>query len=46
MALRELGTPTLEYALAYLDPLTKQKPERAAVRCHGRLETEGTFDAI
>jgi NADPH-dependent ferric siderophore reductase len=46
-ALRELGhPPTLEYALAYLDLLAEQKPdklERAAVRWHGRLETEATF---
>jgi NADPH-dependent ferric siderophore reductase len=46
-ALRELGHPaTLEYALAYLDLLAEQKPEkleRAAVRWHGRLETEATF---
>ena len=42
-ALRELDTPTLEAALAYLDLLAEQKPEkleRAAVRWHGRLETE------
>lgn len=46
MSLRELETPTLEAALAYLDPLAEQKPEkveRAAVRWHGRLETEATF---
>jgi hypothetical protein len=46
MALRELCTPTLETALAYLDLLAEQKPEkleRAAVRWHGRLETEATF---
>lgn len=33
-------------ALAYLDLLAEQKPEkleRAAVRWHGRLETEATF---
>ena len=45
-SLRELGTPTLETALAYLDLLAEQKPEkleRAAVRWHGRLETELTF---
>jgi hypothetical protein len=43
MSLRQLGTPTLEDALAYLDRLTEQKPEklgRAAVRWHGRLETK------
>ena len=46
MALRELGQPALEDALAYLDLLAEQKPEkleRAAVRWHGRLETEATF---
>jgi hypothetical protein len=46
-ALRGLGhPPTLDYALAYLDLLAEQKPEkleRAAVRWHGRLETEATF---
>jgi NADPH-dependent ferric siderophore reductase len=44
MSLRELGhPPSLEAALAYLDLLAEQKPEkleRAAVRWHGRLETE------
>lgn len=44
MSLRELGhPPTLEAALAYLDLLAEQKPEkleRAVVRWHGRLETE------
>lgn len=44
MSLRELGhAPSLEAALAYLDLLAEQKPEkleRAAVRWHGRLETE------
>jgi hypothetical protein len=46
MSLRELGNPTLEAALAYLDLLAEQKPEkleRACVRWHGRLETEATF---
>ena len=47
VSLRELGhPPTLEYALAYLDLLAEQKPEkleRAAVRWHGRLETEATL---
>jgi hypothetical protein len=46
MSLRELGTPSLEVALAYLDLLAEQKPEkleRAAVRWHGRLETEASF---
>jgi hypothetical protein len=46
-AMRELGhPPTLDTALAYLDLLAEQKPERlerAAVRWHGRLETEATF---
>jgi hypothetical protein len=43
MSLRELGTVSLEDALGYLDLLVEQKPEkleRAAVRWHGRLETE------
>lgn len=42
-SLRELGTVALEDALGYLDLLAEQKPEkleRAAVRWHGRLETE------
>src|SRR4051794_28243352 len=46
VSLRELGRPSLEDALAYLDLLAEQKPEkleRAAVRWHGRLETEATF---
>ena len=46
MSLRELSPPSLEDALAYLDLLAEQKPEkleRAAVRWHGRLETEATF---
>jgi hypothetical protein len=45
-SLRELGTPSLEAALAYLDLLAEKKPEkleRAAVRWHGRLATEATF---
>jgi hypothetical protein len=45
-SLRELGTVSLEDALGYLDLLAEQKPEkleRAAVRWHGRLETESTF---
>jgi hypothetical protein len=45
-SLRELGTASLEDALGYLDLLAEQKPEkleRAAVRWHGRLETEATF---
>jgi hypothetical protein len=39
-------TPSLEAALAYLDLLAEQKPEkleRAVVRWHGRLETEAPF---
>jgi len=46
MSLRELGNPSLEAALAYLDLLAEQKPEkleRAAVRWHGRLETESAL---
>jgi hypothetical protein len=42
----ELGTPSLEDALSYLGLLAEVKPEkleRAAVRWHGRLETEGMF---
>ena len=45
-SLRELGQASLEDALAYLDLLAEQKPEkleRAAVRWHGRLRTEATF---
>ena len=45
-SLRELGQVSLEDALSYLDLLAEQKPEkleRAAVRWHGRLETEATF---
>ncbi len=45
-SLRELGTPSLEDALSYLALLAEIKPEkleRAAVRWHGRLETEATF---
>jgi hypothetical protein len=43
MSLRELGSVSLDDALGYLDLLAEQKPEkleRAAVRWHGRLETE------
>lgn len=46
MSLRELGAPSLEMALAYLDLLAEQKPEkleRTAVRWQGRLETEATL---
>jgi len=46
ISLRELGSVSLEDALGYLDLLAEQKPEkleRAAVRWHGRLETEATF---
>lgn len=45
-SLRELGSPSLEDALSYLALLAEVKPEkleRAAVRWHGRLETEATF---
>jgi hypothetical protein len=43
LAMRELGTPSLLDALTYLDLLAEvrtEKLERAAVRWHGRLETE------
>jgi hypothetical protein len=46
ISLRELGQVSLEDALAYLDLLAEQKPEKvepACVRWHGRLETEATF---
>jgi hypothetical protein len=46
LSLRELGTPSLEDALSHLGLLAEVKPEkleRAAVRWHGRLETEGMF---
>jgi hypothetical protein len=49
MALRELATPSLEDALSYLDLLAEVKPEkleRAAVRWHGRLETEAAFPSL
>jgi len=45
-SLRELASVSLDDALGYLDLLAEQKPEkleRAAVRWHGRLETESTF---
>ena len=45
-SLRELGSVSLEDALGYLDLVAEQKPEkleRAAVRWHGRLETETTL---
>jgi hypothetical protein len=45
-SLRELGTVPLDDALSYLALLAEQKPEkleRAAVRWHGRLETEAPF---
>jgi hypothetical protein len=48
-SLRELGTPSLEDALSYLALLAEIKPEkleRAAVRWHGRLETEATFISL
>ncbi|MFL5966089.1 MAG: hypothetical protein ACJ747_06000 [Gaiellaceae bacterium] len=43
LAIRELGTLSLLDALAYLDLLVDVRPdklERAAIRFHGRLETE------
>lgn len=43
LALREMGTPSLLVALAYLDLLADVRPDkfdRAAVRWHGRLELE------
>jgi hypothetical protein len=43
LAMREMGTPSLLDALAYLDLLAEVRPEKlepAAVRWHGRLETE------
>jgi hypothetical protein len=43
VALRELGTVSLDDALGYLDLLAEQKPEkleRAAVLWRGRLEVE------
>jgi hypothetical protein len=46
MALREMGSPTLLELLDYvvlLAELRPEKAERAAVRWHGRLETEATF---
>jgi hypothetical protein len=49
MSLRELNQPSLEAALAYLDLLAEQKPEkleRAAVRWHGRLETEAPMSTL
>lgn len=48
-SLRELGTPSLEDALGYLDLLAETssaKLERACVRWHGRLETEATFFSL
>jgi hypothetical protein len=46
-SLRELGHPaSIEDALSYLALLAEVRPEkleRAAVRWHGRLETEATF---
>lgn len=46
MSLRELRQPSLEDALSYLALLAEvklEKLERAAVRWHGRLETEAAF---
>src|SRR5437763_16576863 len=43
LAIREMGTLSLLDALGYLDLLAEVRPEtleRAAVRWHGRLETE------
>jgi hypothetical protein len=43
MLLREMGSATLEEALDYLAllaELRRQKSARAAVRWHGRLETQ------
>jgi hypothetical protein len=43
LAIREMGSLSLLDALHYLDLLAEQKPEkleRAAIRWHGRLETE------
>jgi hypothetical protein len=43
IAMREMGTPSILDALAYLDLLAEaraEKLERAAVRWHGRLATE------
>jgi len=45
-SLRQLGSISLEDALGYLALLAEQKPERlerAAVRWHGRLETEASM---
>jgi hypothetical protein len=51
VSLREIADPSLADALAYLDLLAEQRPEkleRAAVRWHGRLETEApmTLNAL
>ena len=50
MSLREMGqAPTLEYALAYLDLLAEQKPEkleRAAVRSRGLLARSARRDQL
>lgn len=46
MALRGMGSPTLDELLDYLVLLAELRPEkaaRAAVRWHGRLETESPF---
>jgi len=45
-SLRELGTPSLEDPLGYLDLLAETSSarlKRACVRWHVRLETEATF---
>lgn len=46
MALRGMGSPTLAELLDYVVLLAELRPEkaaRAAVRWHGRLETEAPF---
>jgi hypothetical protein len=46
MALRQIGSPTLAELLDYVALLAELRPEkasRAAVRWHGRLETEAPF---
>jgi hypothetical protein len=46
MALREMGSPTLAELLDYVVLLAELRPAkagRAAVRWHGRLETEAPF---
>lgn len=46
IAMRDMGIPDLAVALDYLALLAELRPERverAAVRWHGRLETEATL---